>query len=479
MSSGGIEKGPVVVLLSRYLALHLIAVLLVWETANGATEFCLQGKLDLGVRYQGMNPRPGEFYPTSWCVVTERDSSRVLYQAAGKSNPDMDDDWTVAYLPPEMVRIVNRESPPDVEFNGTDNLGEALAVRRIDPQRLFEEYESSPDSLQDVAIETRGERVLSAVMSVDMPLRGTVSVKWNWDWKVPSRPQLRLIVDDELLFEATGSWRTISDENAADYWQATAEFDPIEAPGSAWPTKINMRVLDLAEGVYLVRGVRTGFQHFVVDTKEGLVIGDAPAGWVQFHHIPPSDLVRELGVSGLSERFIDFLDEQFPDRPILAVALTHFHDDHAGGARAFASVGADIYSTKESAQFLEDALNRPSMPIDRLRSKGSTATVLPVTNPLTLGSAPNRVRLVPLGANPHSDAMLGVWAIDKNYFFVSDIHVPRSEAEKPPEHRVDTECWFAGWAVKNLSNDVRIVNSHSGTVTPVSRLQKYLDSDLC
>ena len=60
----------------------------------------------------------------------------------------------------------------------------------------------------------------------------------------------------------------------------------------------------------------------VIDTDEGLVVADAPAGWVELHQLPPADLVPGLGISGLSERFIDFLDEAFTDRPIRAVALT-------------------------------------------------------------------------------------------------------------------------------------------------------------
>ena len=101
-----------------------------------------------------------------------------------------------------------------------------------------------------------------------------------------------------------------------------------------------MQLEELADGIYFVRGVRTGFHHLVIDTEQGLIIGDAPAGWVEITQIPPADLVPGLGISGLSEKFIDFLGEQFPGKAIRAVALTHLHDDHAGGARAFAATTA-------------------------------------------------------------------------------------------------------------------------------------------
>ena len=179
------------------------------------------------------------------------------------------------------------------------------------------------------------------------------------------------------------------------------------------------------------------------------------------------------------EQFVDFLHDAFPEQTIEAVALTHFHDDHAGGARAFAAAGADVYTTSESAEFFATALNDASMPMDRLSRSGKTVSVSPVVEPVIIGSEPNRVKLVPMGSGPHAYAMLGVWAMDKGYFFVSDVHVPRSDAEMPRENRAITECWFAGWAVRNLPPEVQVVNSHSDAATPVSRLARYLESELC
>lgn len=447
--------------------------------ADGATEFCLEGELDLGARYQGTKPEPGEFYPTRWCVITESDSHRVSFSGAGKSNPDMHGDWRVAYLPPDTVRIVNREEPPDIEFHGTDNLDEALRVRRIDPRRLLEEFRASPNALNGMLVNTRDGRLESVKTSAALPLRGQVAVDWSWDWTNATRPELRLSLDDTLLFKATGRWRDLSDAEAATVWTATQGDDPVEVPGDRWPARINMRVINLADGVHLVRGVRSGFQHLVVETEQGLVVADAPAGWVEFHHIPPSDLVPGRGVSGLSETFIDFLGQEFPTVPVHAVALTHFHDDHAGGARAFVAAGAAIYATQASARFLEAALNRPAMPNDRMAKKDTRVIVLPVGDAIVIGKKPNRVKLLPIGENPHSYAMLGILAIDAGYFFVSDIHVPRSDADAPREARALTECWFAEWAVDNLPPEVQVVNSHSPAMTPVDRLRKYLESDVC
>lgn len=445
--------------------------------AGGTTEFCLDGQLDLGARYQGTNPEAGEFYPTTWCVVTENGSNRVIFSGSGKSNPDMDGGWTVAYQPPDTVRLVNRESPPDVEFQGKNILDEAMRVRRIDPRRLLVEIESASEIPSGMQVDVRDHQLSSVRMSADLPLRGRVDVEWEWDWTIPSNPGLRLMMDETLLFEATGRWRDISNAEAAGLWNATPGATPVKLPGDEWPAKIDMQLVSLADGVYLVRGVRTGFQHLVIDTDEGLLVADAPAGWVEFHHLPPSDLVPGLGVSGLSEKFIEFLNRKFPDRRIRVVAITHFHDDHAGGARAFAAAGATIFAPAESARFLQAALNRSVASPDGLASRA--LEVVPVKSPMQIGRGAYRVKLLPMGEGPHANGMIGVWVVEQDYFFVSDVHVPRSEAGAPARERAVTECWFAAWAVENLSKNVRVVNSHSTPVTPVDRLARYLDSAAC
>ena len=147
--------------------------------------------------------------------------------------------------------------------------------------------------------------------------------------------------------------------------------------------------------------------------------------------------------------------------------------------QAFAAQGADIYAPAEHARFLEQALNSDTMPRDRYSSVGGNIDVLPVSDVITLGDPENIVRLLSIGAGPHASAALGVHAVDAGFFFVSDLHVPRSEDETPRVERATTECWFASWAVASLPPDTVILNSHSAPQTPVARLEKYLQSDTC
>jgi len=142
-------------------------------------------------------------------------------------------------------------------------------------------------------------------------------------------------------------------------------------------------------------------------------------------------------------------------------------------------VTTDIRHHYSSPDAVDQSLNRPTMPDDSLAALGEKALVLSIVDEKLIDGEKNRVKLMSMGTSPHAYEMLGVWVVDKNYFFVSDVHVPRSDEDVPSEQRAVTECWFAKWAVTNLPPDVRVVNSHSDQVTPVSRLAKYLESDLC
>ena len=441
------------------------------------TEFCLEGQFDLGARHQGSSPGRVEFTERTWCVTTEDDGQRVLFEATGKANPDMDDSFAVAFLPPDLVRIVNRESPPDVEFQGTASLDDALRHRRIDPRRLLEELEN--EAPRDLEATIEDGRVSTVRSTADLPLRGRVPVVWSWRWQQPDRPSVTLEIDGDTVFNGQGRWRTLESAEAARAWQRTPGTEPIQVPGDRWPTRIRMQNIQVADGVSLIRGVRTGFQHLVVETREGLVVVDAPAGWVQVHQIPATDMVPGLGISGLSEQFIDFLGQEFPDQPLRAVVLTHAHDDHAGGARAFAAAGATVFAPEAYVQFLQSALNAETMPRDRMSELGGKVGVQGVSGTLRLEDPRVPVELRPIESSPHTVASLGVSLPKHDLFFVSDLHVPRSENTAPDPSRAVAECWFANWAIENLGSDVKILNSHSPIETPLRRLHDYVQSEVC
>jgi len=465
------------------------------EGAPGAKEFCLQGEFNLAARLQGLDPEEDSFYPVRFCVTTAPDTPNVLFVGSGYSNPDMQGRFAVRYEPPGRVRIVGEDGEGDTLFEGADSAAEARRNRRIDPRRLLQEINDNPgwvaadqedDWLQlrypeeSTPIRARidDQRLLTLETWADLPLRGRVPVRWNWRWPEAgeSGVELQWEVDGHVMLRARGSWRAA---NRASLLEDRSTPQSRVVPGENWPARVAMASEQLAPGTWWIRGVRTGFNHLVVETRTGLVVADAPAGWVELQQIPPADLVPGLGISGLSERFVDYLAEAFPETPVRAVVLTHAHDDHAGGARAFAAAGAAIYAPARVAGFLERSLNRPAMPPDRLSASGRDVRVLPVEGRLLLEDPVRPVELIAIGPGPHVNSALGVWVPSTGFFFQSDLLVPRSEAPEPRADRAATECWFARWAAGALPADATVLNSHSAVRLPTSLLRAYLESAPC
>ena len=455
--------------------------------------FAWLGEYDLGVRLQGTDVMQTERTPASWCVITEDDTERTYFSLSGLVNPDMDGTFALSYFPPDRLRIINAETPPDVEFVEAAIGDEAGRQRRMDPFRLLEELHVHPEWITSIPdaetrivqypgspfvarIHIQLERLQSVETEVDLPLRGRVPIRWVWDWDGDRSAQVSVHVDTSIVFLGRAQWR---DVRAEDIWTLSGGEAPRELPGDYWPSRVAMQMDTLSNGVYRVLGVRTGFHHLVVDTDQGLVIGDAPAGWVELSQIPPADLVPGLGISGLSESFIDFLYDHFPDKPIRAVAITHAHDDHAGGARAFAAVGAQLYATAPVVEFLETALQSPKMPPDWFSSSSHSLGITPVESRIVLNDSQHTIELMDMGSSPHVSSALGIWVRESGYFFQSDLHVPSSDDIEPPASRAATECWFAQWAVDNLPLDTMIMSSHTTRMTPVSRLAERVGTEVC
>lgn len=100
--------------------------------------------------------------------------------------------------------------------------------------------------------------------------------------------------------------------------------------------------ITVAQGVYLIRGTHNTL---VIEQEDGLVLVEVP-------------LYAERG-----EAILDWVRQNFPEKPIKRMIATHHHMDHVGGLRTVVAAGIPIVVGEESVKFYKKKVFRASCTI--------------------------------------------------------------------------------------------------------------------
>jgi len=117
------------------------------------------------------------------------------------------------------------------------------------------------------------------------------------------------------------------------------------------------------------------------------------------------------------------LKEAVPDKPIKYLAVTHHHDDHAGGTRAYIAEGAILVTTPGNKAFFEKmAKARFTIEPDQLMRRPRPAVIETVTGgKRVFTGGGHSVELYDIGTNPHTDEMLVAWLPKEGILFEGDL----------------------------------------------------------
>src|SRR5262249_46414848 len=107
-----------------------------------------------------------------------------------------------------------------------------------------------------------------------------------------------------------------------------------------------------------------------------------------------------------SRAVIQKLREKVPDKPISHVVLSHFHNDHIGGVRAFAEAGAVMVTTADAqpvVRRIAEAQARTTSVVDQAAPALKFALV---EGRLELGDASRKVTVFETYGDPHVERLL-------------------------------------------------------------------------
>ncbi len=209
--------------------------------------------------------------------------------------------------------------------------------------------------------------------------------------------------------------------------------------GQAWgDPEPNVTADEVAPGVLHIRG---GSHHsMAVEMEDHVIVIEAP-------------LLEER-----SDAVISLIEEEFPGKPIRYVVTTHFHVDHSGGIRTYASKSATVVVHESIVPFITSALEssgiiRPDM----LAQSGVTPTVEGVAESMDLTDGNRTVQIwhVP---NEHALGMVMAYLPNERIAFVSDLYSPPAP---PQEDNANARAFYD--AVVNAGLDVdQVVGGHGG-----------------
>jgi glyoxylase-like metal-dependent hydrolase (beta-lactamase superfamily II) len=213
------------------------------------------------------------------------------------------------------------------------------------------------------------------------------------------------------------------------------------APGSS-VAKYSETVYTVNAGGYNVLAVGMKDQVFVMET-------------------PNSDTI--------SRQAITEIRKLFPGKPIKYFAVTHHHDDHAGGLRTYVAEGATLISIPGEKTFFEKVakstftIDPDSLTINPQPLK--IETIEKGKRVLTDGTT--TVELIDIGPGPHTEAMLVAYLPNEKLIFQGDLLNRPGNGDPPIAN--DTTVHFAKW----LESSGLIVERVIGVHGPPSSMEEF------
>ena len=177
------------------------------------------------------------------------------------------------------------------------------------------------------------------------------------------------------------------------------------------------------------------------------------------------------GTDRVSLQAIEQIKKTIPGKPIKYVAVTHHHDDHAGGIRTYMAEGATLIITPGEQQFFKkvSAVRFKADP-DSLTRKPSEPKFEPVQNgKRVLTDGTTTVEIYDIGTGPHAEGMLVAYFPQHKMIYQGDLLNRPSNGDYPIAN--DTSVHFLNW-IDSKKLDVAVTIPVHGTPTTIEEFRK-------
>ncbi len=254
------------------------------------------------------------------------------------------------------------------------------------------------------------------------------------------------VTNDFLLTEVT-----FNIELSAKTFQVPEGFRSVTFPTPAPVTKHADKVYTTSAG---------GYNVLFVDFNDYIFVMEAP------------------GNDRVSLQAIDQIKKTIPGKPIKYVAVTHHHDDHAGGIRTYMAQGATlIVAPGEQAFFKKVSTARFMAEPDSLTQNPREPIFEPLQNGkriLTYGTT--TVEIYDIGNGPHGQEMLVAYFPAQKLIFQGDLLNRPANGDAPIAN--NTSVHFLEW-IDSKKLAVEITIPVHGTPTTIVEFRKAVADMNC
>ena len=355
-------------------------------------------------------------------------------------------------VPPATVRARLRILPQLMLFNAVDRASRLRYLGRADfDKRPHDVISYSNEDGAEIAFyihqqsrlvskfETLGTDAFSGDVVTEVIFTGYRDIKGQ---KVPISRITKVggEVVEEVRYEDAVFNAALSD----DKFKAPADFRAVTFPTPEPVTK-------LADNVYTVSA--GGYNVLFVAFKDFVFVMEAPGG------------------DGVSKQAIEQIKKTVPGKPIRYLAVTHHHDDHAGGIRTYIAEGATLIAAPGEKTFFEKiARSRFTVSPDALALKPQPIKIETLQyGKRVITDGTQTVEIHDIGSGPHTEEMLVAYLPEQRILFQGDLLNRPSNGDYPIAN--DTTVHFAKWIeTKRLAVD-KIAAVH-GPVSTMEELRK-------
>ena len=180
------------------------------------------------------------------------------------------------------------------------------------------------------------------------------------------------------------------------------------------------------------------------------------------------------GSDRVSLQAIEQIKKTIPNKPIRYVAVTHHHDDHAGGIRTYMAEGVTlIVAPGEEAFFKKVSAVRFSADPDTLTRNPREPKFEPLQNgKRVLTDGTTTVELYDIGKGPHAEEMLVAYFPAQKFIYQGDLLNRPANGDYPIAN--DTSSHFLNW-IDSKKLAVELTIPVHGTPTTMAEFRKAVE----